>query len=328
MTDTAPATKRPSGARIALALCSVYLFWGGTYLGMKYAIQTMPPFLMAGLRFIVAGWILYANMRIKGEPRPSFAEMRNAGITGILLLVLGNGVVAMAEQQVPSAIASVLIATVPLWITGITYLTDRKKPGIGSMVGIVMGLVGVGVLVWNPGSLSDHPVNTWGIIAILFAALAWSIGSIVSRKTKLPKAPLLSTAVQMIVGGSVLLLVAAFHGDFTNFHFSQVSQSSWLAMGYLVVFGSLLGYTAYIWLFRNAEPSVATTYAYVNPIVAMLLGWLVAGEQLGANAIIAAAIIIASVIVITLFRDKSGAVSPGGKATASPADAPTAAQVK
>ena len=306
MHDMKPTAKKPLGARVVLALMCVYLFWGGTYLGMKFAIETIPPFLMAGLRFSLAGWVLYAVVRLRGEPRPALVEMRNAGIAGALMLVCGNGVVAMAEQTVPSSIASLLIATTPLWITGITAVLERKKPGLGSVAGIVMGLAGVAVLVWNPGSSGAHGASLWGIVAIIVASVAWSSGTVVSRRARMPKAPLLATAIQMIVGGALLLVVAAVHGDFVGFSFAQVSRNSWIAMGYLIIFGSMLGYTAYVWLFRNTEPSIAATYAYVNPVVAMLVGWLLAGEQLGANALIAAVIIIASVVVITRFRGGAG----------------------
>ena len=293
----------PKRSSIILALLCVYIFWGGTYLGMRYAIQTIPPFLMASLRFSTAGWILYALLRLKGEPNPSFSEWKNAGFVGILLLVGGNAIVALAEQQVPSSIASLLIALVPLWITVITYIVERKKPNIGSIIGIPMGLIGVAILVWNPGGSTEHATSIVGIISILLASISWSVGSYISRRMKLPKAPLLATAIQMIVGGAALVLVAALHGDFVGFRLAAVSGTSWLAMAYLILCGSLLGYTAYIWLFRNAEPSIASTYAYVNPNVAMLLGGLIAGEHIGNNALVAAVIIITSVAVITVTRD-------------------------
>ncbi|NLI22860.1 MAG: EamA family transporter [Clostridiales bacterium] len=290
--------------RVPLALAAVYLFWGGTYLGMKYAIQTIPPFLMAGLRFCVAGWILYAVLRLKGEKRPTGAQLKNAGIVGALLLVGGNGIVAMAEQTVPSSIASLLVATVPLWITLIQFITERKKPSVGTAVGIVLGLCGIAALVWNPGAASQT-VNLLGILALLLATLSWSAGSLYSAKANMPHSPLLSTSVQMIVGGTLLLILAAFHGDFQGFSFAQVSGSSWLAMGYLILFGSLTGFTAFVWLLKNAEPSVVATYAYVNPVVAILLGWLIAGERHGVNALIAAAVIIVSVVLITRYRDRT-----------------------
>ncbi len=320
MHEMKPVSKKPLCARVILALMCVYLFWGGTYLGMKIAVETIPPFLMTGMRFSLAGWVLYAIVRLRGEPRPTWVEVRNAGIAGALMLVCGNSVVAMAEQTVPSSIASLLIATTPLWITGISAVLEHKKPGLGSVVGIVMGLAGVAVLVWNPGSSGGHGASLWGIVAIIAASVAWSSGTVVSRRARMPKAPLLATALQMIVGGALLLAVAGIHGDFVGFSFAHVSQSSWLAMGYLIVFGSMLGYTAYVWLFRNTEPSIAATYAYVNPIVAMLVGWLLAGEQLGVNALIAAVIIIASVVVITRFRGSATKPSAarGAEAGATP----------
>jgi drug/metabolite transporter (DMT)-like permease len=296
--------KKNKSLIIVLALISVYLFWGGTYLGMKFAIETMPPFLMAGIRFSVAGWILYIAYRIKGEKQPTFEEWKNAGIVGTLLLLGGNGVVAWAEQQVPSSIASVLIATVPLWIISFGYLGGAKKPSIGSIVGIIFGLCGIGILVWNSSKISSQAANIGGILALIFASISWSAGSIYSRKAKLPSAPLLSTGVQMIVGGILLIIAAAFRGEYRGFRITQISNNSWIALGYLIVFGSLVAYSAYIWLLKNAEPSVVSTYAFVNPFVAVFLGWLLAGEKIGANALVAAIFIIVAVIIITLFRDK------------------------
>ena len=290
-----------SKSLIVIALLSVYLFWGGTYLGMKFAIETIPPFLMAGIRFSIAGWILYIVYRMKGVKRPAFQEWKNAGIVGALLLLGGNGVVALAEQQVPSWIASVLIATVPLWITVFGYLSGDKRPNIGSAFGIVLGLCGICILVWNSKETASQR-NIGGVLAIIFSSISWSAGSIYSRKAKLPSAPLLSTGMQMIIGGALLLIVAGLHGDYARFEIGQVSSHSFMALGYLVIFGSLIGYTAYIWLLKNAEPSIVSTYAFVNPMVAVFLGWLFAGEKIGANAFLAAIAIIAAIIIITLSR--------------------------
>lgn len=297
------AAKKISG-RVILALLMVYLFWGGTYLGMKYAVETMPPFLMAGLRFTVTGWILFGIQRLRGVPNPTRVEWRNAGIVGVLLLACGNGLVALAETQVPSAITSLLLATVPLWITTITFFTEGRKPGVSELVGIGLGLCGIAVLAWRGESGATQGVAFFGIALILIAALSWSAGSVYSRRAQLPGAPLMSTAAQMIVGGVALMLMAAVHGDFTGFSFAQVSGRSWLAVAYLVLCGSMLGYTSYIWLLKNAEPSVASTYAYVNPVVALFLGWAVAGEQIGPQALVAALIIITAVVLLTVFRGR------------------------
>lgn len=299
------STNRRKIVTMVIALMSLYLFWGGTYLGMKFAIQSIPPFLMAGLRFSIAGWILYIAFRLKGEKNPSKEEWKNAGIVGALLLLGGNGVVAWAEQQVPSSIASVLIATVPIWIIAFTSIGAKKIPSIGSILGIVLGLSGISILVWNSSTGSSQTSNIFGMSAIIFASISWSAGSMYSRKAKLPSSPLLSTGLQMIVGGMLLLIVAAFHGDYRGFHPTYISTQSWIAMGYLILFGSLIAYTSYIWLIKNAEPSVVSTYAFVNPIVAVFLGWLLAGEKIGVNSFVAAGLIIIAVIIITIYRDKS-----------------------
>jgi len=297
-------TKKHKAMIIILALIAVYLFWGGTYLGMKFAIETIPPFIMAGIRFTLAGGILYIIFRIKGGQRPSLVEWKNPCLVGAMLLLGGNGVVAWAEQQVPSSIASVLIATVPLWIITFSCVGERKKPSIGSIIGIILGLCGISILVWNSNGTSSHATNVFGMVAIIFAAFSWSAGSMYSRKAKMPSSPLLSTGLQMISGGILLLIAAAFHGDYSGFEPTKISLNSWIAMGYLVIFGSLIAFSAYIWLLNNIEPSIVSTHAFVNPIVAVFLGWLFAGEIIEVNALIAAVLIILAVVVITVFRDK------------------------
>lgn len=315
---TKRSARKSLSANILIALLCVYLFWGGTYLGMQYAIQSIPPFLMAGARFALAGTILYVIMRLKGEKRPTWRQWRNGGIVASLLLLGGNGVVAFAEQVVPSSIASLLIAMVPLWIAGISYLTERRKPTLGALLGILLGLFGIVVLVWRSDANNGaQPLHIPGIIAILFASLSWATGTVVSKHVQLPKAPLLSTGMQMMIGGGLLLLVSLFHGDFHGFSLAAVTNASWLAFGYLVLFGSLVGFTAYIWLFKHADPFIASTYAYVNPIVAIFLGWLIAGEQIGLNVLIAAAIIITSVIIITRFRAEAASTAQPQRAEAS-----------
>lgn len=299
-------TKKNGKPTVALALAAVYFFWGGTYLAMKIAIESMPPFLMAGVRFSVAGWALYLAKRAGGAARPTLGEWKNAAIVGALMMLFTNGLIVWAEQQVPSAIASVLVATVPLWIALIGYITKQQKANAGSLVGIALGLCGIAVLVWSPKGSSWQSADFWGIPALIFSSVAWSVGSVFSRKAKLPAVPLLSTGAQMIVGGALLLLLAAACGEFKDFHPAQVTLRSWLALGYLVVCGSLLGYTSYIWLMKNAEPSLVSTYAFVNPVVAVFLGWLVADETFGANAVAAAAIIVVAVAIMTLSRNGAG----------------------
>lgn len=291
---------------VTISLLAVYLFWGGTYLGMKIAIESMPPFIMAGARFFLAGLVLFLIGRWKGAELPTVAEWRGAGIIGALLLLGGNGVVAWAQLKVPSAIASLLIATVPLWILVLNWVGGSKqKPTAGVMGGILFGLAGIAVLVVHPGGTANQAMDTIGLLALLLASISWSVGSLYSRKATLPESPVMSTALQMIVGGILLGITSLFLDDWSKLALSQITLRSWIAFGYLVVFGSIVAYTAYIWLLKNAEPSLVSTYAYVNPIVAVFLGWLIGDEQLTTQSLIAAAMIIAAVAIITLFRGKS-----------------------
>ncbi|MED1793486.1 EamA family transporter [Brevibacillus nitrificans] len=290
---------------IMIALLTVYLFWGGTYLGMKIAIESIPPFIMAGVRFTLAGAFLFLLSRLKGAELPSAAEWKGAGIVGALLLLGGNGIVAWAELRLPSAIASLLVATVPLWILVFNWVGgSRQKPSVGVMAGILVGLAGVAVLVVHPGGSESKGVDTIGILALLGASISWSFGSLYSRTAKLPASPLMSTALQMIIGGILLSMASLFLDDWTKLHVTQISLRSWVALGYLILFGSILAYTAYIWLLKNAEPSLVSTYAFVNPIVAVFLGWLLADEQMTTQSWVAAAMIIAAVAIITIFRGK------------------------
>ncbi len=291
----------------ALTLTSVYLFWGGTFLAMKYAIETMPVFLMVAARAAIAGTILYVSCRLSGQPRPTAIEWRNGAIVGALLLVGSNAMVTLAVQLVPTSIASVIVATVPLWIASYSFIAKLQKPNVGSILGILLGLSGIVVLVWNPGEVAAHGLNLLGVGALLFASFSWTTGAIYSRTARMPATPLLSTGVQMIVGGVLLTGIAAVKGDFVGFSLAQITPRSWLAFGYLVLFGSLAGFTSFSWLFKNVKPTIASTYAFVNPIVAVFLGWFFAGEQLGVNAFVSTAIIILAVVCITVFGNGHGA---------------------
>lgn len=296
-----PAAGNSKLLMIGIALCAVYLFWGGTYLGMKVAIETMPPFIMAGIRFLVAGGVLYAVARIQDRTPPSLTEWRNAGIVGALLLLGGNGIVAWAEQRVPSSIASLLVATVPLWMIVFNWVGSRKKPNIGVILGVTLGFVGIILLVWQAGGGNNtNGFDFIGIAALILASVSWSAGSLFSRTAKLPSSPLLSTALQMIVGGLLLIIFSFFLGDWSKLHVTQISFRSYIALGYLIVFGSIFGYTAYIWLLKHAEPALVSTYAFVNPVVAVSLGWFLADEQLGSHSLAAAIVIIAAVVIITV----------------------------
>ncbi|MBY9078078.1 drug/metabolite exporter YedA [Paenibacillus sp. HN-1] len=290
---------------VTIALVMVYLFWGGTYLGMKIAIESMPPFLMAGSRFMSAGLIMYMLSRGKGAPRPGAVEWRNSAIVGGLLLLMGNGGVAWAEQHVPSAIASLLVATVPLWMILLGRLRGSNKlQGPFVYMGILLGLAGIAVLVLHTGESAHTRLNPIGIIVLIIASISWAAGSLFSRSAQLPSSPLMSTAVQMLAGGALLLILSFIREDWSGVQLAEISVRSWAAFGYLVIFGSLLGYTAYIWLLNNADPAVASTYAFVNPVVAVFLGFFAGNEALTINVWIATLMIVAAVVFITRGKEK------------------------
>lgn len=290
---------------VGVALLSVYVFWGGTYVGMKLAIETMPPFLMAGVRFFTAGVVLYVISRLSGAKRPAGREWRSSAIVGALLLLGGNGLVAWSEQRVSSSIASLIVAAVPVWMMLFGWFgRGGKRPNTGIIAGIVLGLLGIAVLVFQPGKESGTATDMIGIITLLAASLSWAAGSMYSRSAVMPASPLMSTAAQMLTGGTLLMIFSYFTGDWSKLDVPSISLRSYTALGYLIVFGSIVGYTAYIWLLKNADPTLVSTYAFVNPVVAVFLGWLLAGEQLTVNTLAAAVIIIASVVLVTIFRGR------------------------
>jgi drug/metabolite transporter (DMT)-like permease len=292
------------------AFALVYLIWGSTYLGIRYAIETIPPFLMAGVRFLLAGVVLYAWVRFRGTPKPEPRHWRNAGIMGILLLLCGNGGVVWAEQTVPSGITALLIAIVPLWLVVLDWIRPGgRTPSTGVMIGVVVGLAGVLELVGLDTLRGGHgDVNPLGAAVLIISSLAWSIGSLFGREAILPT-PLLTTAIEMIVGGAALLLTGLFSGEAARFDIRAVSLTSVISFFYLVTFGSLVAYTAYTWLVRNVSAAAVGTYAYVNPIVAIFLGWLIAHEPITKNTVVGATIIIAAVAIITSTNTSSQAAA-------------------
>lgn len=282
------------------AFALVYLIWGSTYLGIRYAIETIPPFLMAGARFLLAGIALYAWVRLRGTPKPEPRHWRNAGIMGILLLLCGNGGVVWAEQTVPSGVTALLIAIVPLWMVILDWIRPGgRTPSVGVIIGVVVGLVGVLELVgFNTLRGGQGDINPLGAAVLIISSFAWSVGSLFGREAILPT-PFLTTAIEMIVGGAALLLTGFFSGEAAHFDVRAISLTSLISFLYLVTFGSLVAYTAYTWLVRNVSAAAVGTYAYVNPVVAIFLGWLIAHEPITKNTTIGATIIIAAVAIIT-----------------------------
>ncbi|MBN1811752.1 MAG: drug/metabolite exporter YedA [Anaerolineae bacterium] len=289
--------------RVLAAFAAIYLIWGSTYLGIRIAIETLPPLLTAGLRFIVAGPLLYAWARRNGAPRPSGIQWRAAAIVGGLLLLGGNGLVTWAEQRVSSGLAALLVATVPLWMVLLDWLFLRGgRPAGQVFLGLVLGLAGIVLLIGPTDLLGEHRVDLVGVAMMLLAALSWAIGSLYARRAPLPDAPLLGTGMEMIAGGVLLLLASGAKGEWAQVDFARVSLRSWLALAYLTLLGSIVAFTAYTWLLRVSTPARVATYAYVNPVVAVVLGWAVVGEVLTGHMLLAAVVIVLAVVVITTGR--------------------------
>jgi len=286
-----------SRARIWAALAIVYVVWGSTYLAIRYAVETMPPLLSAGVRFLVAGLILLAVVvaaRGRAALRVTRAQATTAAVSGVLLLFGGNGLVSVAEQRVASGLAALLVACIPLWIVVLRAgLGDR--PGLATAGGVLLGFAGV-ALLFLPGGSGDTDL-AYAALCVL-ASLSWAIGSLLVTRRPVPADPLTLTTIEMLAGGVALLLVAPAVGELRGFSVADVSGTSWLALAYLIVFGSLIAFTAYVWLLGNAPVSLVSTYAYVNPAVAVLLGVLIAGERLTWSTLAGGVVVLAAIAVV------------------------------
>jgi drug/metabolite transporter (DMT)-like permease len=297
--------KRRNLVILIAAFAAVYIFWGSTYLAIKYAIATLPPFLMAGTRFAIAGAILFAIARFSSEyERPTAKHWKTSFIVGSLLLLGGNGGVVIAQHFIPSSLAALLVATEPLWIVILSWLWLRTgRPGWKVVLGIVIGFAGVWLLISGKGAASASDTSALGQMigagAVILGALFWATGSIYGLRSPVPKSSLLTAGMQMLAGSIPLLLVGVVRGEAASLDASAFSAESIYAMIYLIVFGSLVGFTAYSWLLKNARPTIVATYAYINPIVAVLLGWGLAGETLTGQMLLGAAIIVLSVALVT-----------------------------
>lgn len=290
--------------KVWIALLALYIVWGSTYLGIRFAVETIPPFLHASLRFLISGALLYIWRRGAGDPAPTAGNWKSTAIVGAALLLGGNGLVAWAEQTVPSGIAALMITTSPFWLVLFEALrSGGTKPTWQAILGLIIGFMGVFILV-GPSEIvgAEAQFDTFGIILLLLAPVFWSMGSIYARGADMPKSTLLSTGMQMLTGAVALFLVSLIKGELSGFSFGLVSMRSWLALAYLITFGSLIGFVSYGWLLHNAPVSLLSTYAYVNPVVAVLLGSLLADEPLNGRILIAAAIIIGSVVLINSAR--------------------------
>ena len=321
-----PSSTSDRGLRIALALGGIYFIWGSTYLGIRIAIETLPPFLMAGVRFLMAGGCLILWARARGALWPTASLWKTSAIAGLLMFLGGNGAVVWAELFVPSGLVALLVATVPLWIVLQDWASGRgRSPGIGVTFGILWGLLGVVLLVTGSEIGMAGPQDLFGGLLVLVGAACWSAGSLVARYGARPSSSALGNGMQMVAGGGALFLVGLVRGEPAAFDPAGVSTASVLAFFYLVVFGSLVGFSSYIWLLRNTTPAVASTYAYVNPAVALFLGWALANEPISARTGLAAFVILSAVVIITTQRSRGGLprtekAGHGSSLSASPPD--------
>ena len=286
---------------------TVYIVWGSTYLAIRFVVEGLPPFLSAAARFLVAGTILFIWRRLRGDPAPRRREWRSAAIIGAFLLLGGNGALMWAQQRVPSGVASLLVATAPLWMVllDLAY-PGHRRPGIWVLLGVLVGLGGVVVLI-GPEQLAGHAgaVDLLGAGVVTVAALSWSIGSLYSRRAVLPASPLLGTSMEMLAGGVGLLLLGTIAGDWGRLDLAAAPARSWAGLAYLVVFGAWVGFSAYTWLLRVAPTPLVSTYSYVNPFVAVSLGYLLGGEELSPRMLLATGIIVGAVALITALRPRT-----------------------
>jgi drug/metabolite transporter (DMT)-like permease len=315
--DTIAPAVPSSGPRVRrslpvwLPLLVVYLVWGSTYLGIREAIRTMPPMLMASARFLAAGAILYLFAVRRGgateraEDRPGFREWRSAAIVGTLLFAGGNGGVVWAETRVPTGVVALLVATVPLWMVLLDRIGFGRKPTWREVLGVTVGFGGMILLIGAPGGRPSSRIDVLGALVVVFGALCWATGSLYSRAAPHPRRLLVGAGMQMLCGGVSLAVLGIIGGEPGRLHPSQISMGSWVGLVYLIVFGSLIAFSAYTWLLRHVRTTLVATYAYVNPVVAVALGWAALGERLTVRTAVAGAVILVAVALIVTARARS-----------------------
>jgi len=293
-------TSQPRRWQVLLAFAIIYFVWGSTFLAIRVGVREVPPFLLAGMRFLAAGVVLYGWMRARGTPSPTVREWRAASILAVLIFVLDYGLLFWAEKRVPSGIAAVMMATIPAFMTISEILILRTQRLTTRLaIALLVGLGGVAVLVSRTMSFGEAPIDTAGAFALVVAAISWSVAAALSRRLPLPSAKVMSSGSQMLAGGIFLTMTAALLGEFRSFHLQAVSREARLALLYLTVAGSIVGFTAYVWLLHHESPTKVGTYAYVNPVVAVLVGHFLGGETIGARTAFGTFLVLVSVIVIT-----------------------------
>jgi drug/metabolite transporter (DMT)-like permease len=297
-------TRRPTW-KTPLAFAIIYLVWGSTFFAIRIGVHEVPPFLLAAIRFSVAGLVLYGWTIARGERPPSGRQWASVGLLALLIFVFDYGLLFWAEQRVPSGVAAVMMATIPAFmaLSEVVFLGTQKLT-VRLGLALLIGLGGVAVVANRSPSLGGTPIDGLGVMALLFGAISWSVASAFSRILALPPSKVMSSGAQMLAGGVFLAVTSAALGEFHDFHPWTVSRGAWLSLLYLIVAGSIIGFTAYVWLIHHESPSKVGTYAYVNPVVAVLLGYFLGGEALDLRTVLGTALVLISVVVITTTRAK------------------------
>ena len=312
MGDDHQSQAAPSRVALLAAFAAIYLIWGSTYLAIRFAIETLPPFLMTGVRFVVAGSAMYIWARGTGLSRPTRSQWAAATLVGTLMLLFGVGGVSWAEQWVPSGVAALIVAVGPLSMVLVDWLFfGGARPDRKVMIGILLGFAGVALLIGPEQVAGSERIDLAGVGVILLGTITWSFGSLYSRGPHLPSSPAQAIGMEMLAGGIVLLAVGTAFGEWMTVSWADISLRSLLALGYLALFGSVIALSAYLWLLKVTTPARVVTHAYVNPVVAVLLGWALAEEQLNARVLAASMVIIAGVLVITSRKEPSAEIEHG-----------------
>jgi drug/metabolite transporter (DMT)-like permease len=303
-------TVRPPAWKTLVAFAIIYFVWGSTFLAIRVGVREVPPFLLAGMRFFAAGVVLYGWMRLSGTPSPTRREWGSATLLAFCIFVMDYGLLFWAEKRVPSGIAAVMMATIPVFMAlSEIILLRTQRLTLRLAVALLIGVGGVSVLVSHSLSFGEVPIAPAGAVALVVAAISWSIASALTRKLPLPASKVMSSGAQMLAGGILLALTAALLGEFRGFRIQAVSRSTWFALAYLVVAGSIVGFTAYVWLIHHQSPTRVGTYAYVNPVVAVIVGYFLGGEAVGPRTLLGTLLVLISVIVIATTQTKKKATT-------------------
>ena len=299
------AQARPATWKTLLAFAIIYFVWGSTFLAIRVGVQEVPPLLLAAMRFLIAGLVLYGWMIARGERSPTGRQWMSASLLAVVIFVCDYGLLFWAEQRVPSGVAAVMLATIPVFmaLSEIVFLRTQRLT-MRLAVALLIGIGGVAVLMSRSLNLGGSPIDRLGALALIVASISWSVASSLTRKLHLPPSKVMSSGAQMLAGGVFLTLTAAAFGEFRNFHPLTVSRAAWFSLVYLIIAGSIIGFTAYVWLIHHQSPTKVGTYAYVNPVVAVLVGYFLGGEALALRTILGTLFVLISVAVITMTPGK------------------------